>query len=82
MICLFSVTQVDFTSCAGFFAVLGIVVFITGIVTAIVLAFKYLVIGNRKHTISPEEYVYGALKIYTDIIYIFLNLLQIVGSRT
>ncbi|KAG8430617.1 hypothetical protein GDO86_020288 [Hymenochirus boettgeri] len=100
-------TKVDFTSCAGFFAVLGIVVFITGIVTAIVLAFKYiywlhmlyaaigaiaftlflafdtqLVIGNRKHTISPEEYVYGALKIYTDIIYIFLNLLQIVGSRT
>nr|AAI30077.1 LOC100101281 protein [Xenopus laevis] len=100
-------TKVDFTSCAGLFAVLGIVMFVTGIVTAIVLAFKYvywlhmlyaalgaivftlflafdtqLVLGNRKHTISPEEYVYGALKIYTDIVYIFLNLLQIVGSRT
>ncbi|XP_053327573.1 protein lifeguard 3 [Spea bombifrons] len=99
-------TRVDFTSCGGFFAVLGIVVFITGIVTAIVLAFKYvywlhmlyaaigaiaftlflaydtqLVLGNRKHTISPEEYVYGALKIYTDIVYIFTSLLQIVGSR-
>ncbi|XP_029460950.1 protein lifeguard 3 [Rhinatrema bivittatum] len=100
-------TKVDFTSCAGLFAILGIVLFIVGIVTAIVLAFKYiywlhmlyaglgavaftlflaydtqLVLGNRKHTISPEEYVYGALKIYTDIVYIFLNLLQIVGSRT
>ncbi|XP_063285330.1 protein lifeguard 3 [Pelobates fuscus] len=99
-------TRVDFTSCGGLFAVLGIVVFITGIVTAIVLAFKYvywlhmlyaaigaiaftlflaydtqLVLGNRKHTISPEEYVYGALKIYTDIVYIFTSLLQIVGSR-
>lgn len=100
-------TKVDFTSCAGLFSVLGIVLFITGIVTAIVLAFKYiywlhmlyaaigavvftlflaydtqLVIGNRKHTIHPEEYVYGAMKIYTDIVYIFINLLQIVGSRT
>lgn len=100
-------TKVDFTSCAGLFSVLGIVLFITGIVTAIVLSFKYiywlhmlyaaigavvftlflaydtqLVIGNRKHTIHPEEYVYGAMKIYTDIVYIFINLLQIVGSRT
>ncbi|XP_063789998.1 protein lifeguard 3 [Pseudophryne corroboree] len=100
-------TKVDFTSCGGLFAVLGIVLFITGIVTAIVLSFKYiywlhmlyaaigaicftlflaydtqLVIGNRKHAISPEEYIYGAMQIYTDIVYIFINLLQIVGSRT
>ncbi|KAL8183070.1 UNVERIFIED_CONTAM: Protein lifeguard 3 [Gekko kuhli] len=99
-------TKVDFTSCAGLFCVLGIVVMVTGIITAIVLSFKYvywlhmlyaaigaiaftlflaydtqLVLGNRKHTISPEEYVYGALKIYTDIIYIFTFLLQIIGSR-
>ncbi|KAJ6665584.1 hypothetical protein lerEdw1_003427 [Lerista edwardsae] len=100
------IVTVDFTSCAGLFCVLGIVVMVTGIITAIVLAFKYvywlhmlyagigavaftlflaydtqLVLGNRKHTISPEEYVYGALKIYTDIVYIFTFLLQIVGSR-
>lgn len=99
-------TKVDFTSCTGLFCVLGIVVTVTGIITAIVLSFKYiywlhmvyaaigaivftlflaydtqLVLGNRKHTISPEEYVYGALKIYTDIVYIFTFLLQIVGSR-
>lgn len=38
-----------------------------------------LVLGNRKNTISPEEYIYGALTIYTDIVYIFTFLLQIVG---
>ncbi|KAJ7396496.1 Protein lifeguard 3 [Pitangus sulphuratus] len=96
--------QVDFTSCPGLFCVLGIVVMVTGIITAIVLSFKYvpwlhmlyaaigaiaftlflaydtqLVLGNRKNTLSPEEYIYGALTIYTDIIYIFTFLLQIVG---
>ncbi|KAF2979608.1 hypothetical protein EK904_006602 [Melospiza melodia maxima] len=95
---------VDFTSCPGLFCVLGIVVMVTGIITAIVLSFKYvpwlhmlyaaigaiaftlflaydtqLVLGNRKNTLSPEEYIYGALTIYTDIIYIFTFLLQIVG---
>lgn len=34
--------QVDFTSCTGLFCVLGIVMMVTGIVTAIVLAFKYV----------------------------------------
>ncbi|NXH16266.1 LFG3 protein, partial [Bucco capensis] len=38
-----------------------------------------LVLGNRKNTMSPEEYVYGALTIYTDIVYIFTFILQIVG---
>ncbi|NWZ67946.1 LFG3 protein, partial [Acrocephalus arundinaceus] len=38
-----------------------------------------LVLGNRKNTLSPEEYIYGALTIYTDIIYIFTFILQIVG---
>ncbi|KAJ8255274.1 hypothetical protein GJAV_G00203030 [Gymnothorax javanicus] len=100
-------TKVDFTSCGGLFSVLGIVVFVTGIITAIVLSFKYipwlhmlyaaigaiaftlflayhtqLLIGNRKHSISPEEYVFGALSIYVDIIQIFLFLLQIIGAST
>lgn len=34
--------QVDFTSCTGLFCVLGIVLMVTGIVTAIVLSFKYV----------------------------------------
>lgn len=32
----------DFTSCTGLFCVLGIVMMVTGIVTAIVLSFKYV----------------------------------------
>lgn len=100
-------TKVDFTSCSGFFSILGIGLMITGIVTAIVLSFKYiywlhmvyagiaavaftlflaydtqLVLGKGKNSISPEEYIYGAMQIYTDIVQIFLSLLQIVGSRT
>ncbi|TRY82807.1 hypothetical protein DNTS_025573 [Danionella cerebrum] len=35
-------TKVDFTKYTGFFCVLGIVVFVTGIITAIVLSFKYV----------------------------------------
>ncbi|XP_057713318.1 protein lifeguard 3-like [Corythoichthys intestinalis] len=98
-------TKVDFTKCRGFFCVLGIVVFVTGIITVIVLSFKYiywlhmlyaaigaiaftlflaydtqLLIGNRKYSISPEEYVFGALSLYVDIVQIFLFLLQIFGS--
>uniref|UniRef100_A0A096M7U2 Transmembrane BAX inhibitor motif containing 1a n=1 Tax=Poecilia formosa TaxID=48698 RepID=A0A096M7U2_POEFO len=100
-------TKVDFTKCQGLFCVLGIVMFVTGIITAIVLSFKYmywlhmlyaaigavvftlflayhtqLLIGNRKHSISPEEYVFAALSIYVDIVQIFLFLLQIIGSVT
>ncbi|KAM9719591.1 protein lifeguard 3-like [Menidia menidia] len=98
-------TKVDFTKCQGLFCVLGIVMFVTGIITAIVLSFKYmlwlhmlyaamgaiaftlflayhtqLIIGNRKHSISPEEYVFAALSIYVDIVQIFIFLLQIIGS--
>ncbi|XP_067108661.1 protein lifeguard 3-like [Osmerus mordax] len=100
-------TKVDLTSCGGLFCILGIVVMVTGIITAIVLSFKYipwlhmvyasigaivytlflayhtqLLIGNRKHSISPEEYVFAALSIYVDIIQIFLFLLQIIGASS
>lgn len=40
-----------------------------------------LVLGYRKHTISPEDYITGTLQIYTDIVYIFTFVLQLVGSR-
>ncbi|XP_061548372.1 protein lifeguard 3-like [Phycodurus eques] len=39
-----------------------------------------LLIGNRELAISPEEYVYGALSLYIDIVHIFLFILQISGS--
>ncbi|XP_051997467.1 protein lifeguard 3-like [Xyrauchen texanus] len=97
-------TKVDFTKWTGFFSVLGIVVFVTGIITSIVLSIKYvpwlhmlyaaigaiaftlflayhtqLLIGNRKHSIGPEEYVFAALSLYIDIVQIFILLLQIIG---
>ncbi|KAM8850533.1 protein lifeguard 3-like [Spinachia spinachia] len=100
-------TKVDFTKCQGLFCVLGIVVFVTGIISTIVLSFKYmlwlhmlyaaigaiaftlflayhtqLLLGNRKHSISPEEYVFAALSLYVDIVQIFLFLLQIIGATT
>ncbi|KAJ8352408.1 hypothetical protein SKAU_G00238840 [Synaphobranchus kaupii] len=100
-------TKVDLTSCGGLFCILGIVVFVTGIITTIVLSFKYiywlhmlyaaigaivftlflayhtqLLLGNRKNSISPEEYVFGALSIYVDIVQIFMFLLQIIGASS
>ncbi|CAB1328404.1 unnamed protein product, partial [Coregonus sp. 'balchen'] len=100
-------TKVDFTSCGGLFSILAIVLLVTGIITAIVLSFKYvpwlhmlyaaigaviytlflayntqLLIGNRKLSIGPEEYVFGALSLYVDIVQIFIFLLQLVGAST
>uniref|UniRef100_A0A3Q3F255 Protein lifeguard 2 n=1 Tax=Labrus bergylta TaxID=56723 RepID=A0A3Q3F255_9LABR len=40
-----------------------------------------LLIGNKRYTISPEEYVFATLNIYLDIIYIFSFFLQIFGTR-
>ncbi|XP_072300172.1 protein lifeguard 3-like [Eucyclogobius newberryi] len=41
-----------------------------------------LLIGNREQAISPEEYVYGALSLYIDVVNIFLFILQISGAAT
>ncbi|XP_072117183.1 protein lifeguard 3-like isoform X1 [Mobula birostris] len=55
---------------------------IAAIVFTLFLAFDtQLILGNRRHSISPEEYVYGALRLYTDIVNIFIYLLQLFGSR-
>ncbi|KAK0146414.1 Protein lifeguard 2 [Merluccius polli] len=39
-----------------------------------------LLIGNRAMAISPEEYVYGALSLYVDIVQVFLFVLEIGGA--
>ncbi|XP_048379370.1 protein lifeguard 2-like isoform X2 [Stegostoma tigrinum] len=58
------------------YAVLGAIIF------TMFLAFDtQLLIGNRRYAISPEEYIFGALNIYLDIIYIFTFMLQIFGSN-
>ncbi|KAB0376568.1 hypothetical protein FD755_011012 [Muntiacus reevesi] len=78
-------TKVDFTSCTGLFCILGIVMMVTGLITAIMLAFKhiywqhmvYAALGAICFTLGTPS----ALQIYTDIVYIFTFVLQLVGSR-
>lgn len=38
-----------------------------------------LVLGNKQLALSPEEHVFAALTLYTDIVNIFLYLLAIIG---
>ncbi|MBN3318721.1 LFG1 protein, partial [Atractosteus spatula] len=38
-----------------------------------------LLLGNKQMALSPEEYVFAALNLYTDIINIFLYILAIIG---
>ncbi|MFT7804661.1 protein lifeguard 2-like isoform X1 [Arapaima gigas] len=58
------------------YAALGSIVF------TMFLAFDtQLLIGNRRYAMSPEEYIFAALNIYLDIIYIFSFLLQLFGSE-
>ncbi|XP_043923653.1 protein lifeguard 1 [Protopterus annectens] len=38
-----------------------------------------LILGNKKLALSPEEYIFAALNLYTDIINIFLYILAIIG---
>ncbi|XP_044143981.1 protein lifeguard 2 [Bufo gargarizans] len=57
------------------YAVLGAIVF------TMFLAFDtQMLMGSRRYTLSPEEYIFGALNIYLDIIYIFSFLLQLFGT--
>ncbi|KAM4609408.1 protein lifeguard 3 [Polymixia lowei] len=56
---------------------------IGAIVYTLFLAYNtQLLIGNRELALSPEEYIYGALCLYTDIVQIFLFILQIGGAAT
>jgi protein lifeguard len=36
--------------------------------------------GTHKYSISPEEYIFGALTLYLDIINIFIHILSIIGA--
>lgn len=50
--------KVDFTKCKGLFCVLGIVVFVTGIISAIVLSFKYVslrLLGKQQFLSWPHD---------------------------
>lgn len=38
-----------------------------------------MIIGGRKYQLSPEEYIFGAVTLYMDILNIFIYMLQIVN---
>jgi FtsH-binding integral membrane protein len=47
----------------------------------LVIDTQMIVGGSHKNQFSPEEYIFGAITLYTDIINIFLFLLQLLGSK-
>uniref|UniRef100_A0A8P4KRM9 Protein lifeguard 2 n=1 Tax=Dicentrarchus labrax TaxID=13489 RepID=A0A8P4KRM9_DICLA len=58
------------------FAALGAILF------TMFLAFDtQLLMGNKRYSINPEEYVFATLNLYLDIIYIFSFFLQIFGTK-
>ncbi|XP_076133404.1 protein lifeguard 2-like [Alosa pseudoharengus] len=58
------------------YAALGAILF------TMFLAFDtQLLMGNKRYTLSPEEYIFATLNIYTDIIYIFSFFLQLSGTE-
>ncbi|KAG7323266.1 hypothetical protein KOW79_012968 [Hemibagrus wyckioides] len=58
------------------FAALGAIVF------SMFLAFDtQLLMGKKRYSISPEEYIFATLNIYLDIVYIFSFILQFFGNR-
>ncbi|MED6266586.1 hypothetical protein CHARACLAT_003562 [Characodon lateralis] len=57
------------------YAVTGAILF------TLFLAFDtQLLLGNKRYSISPEEYVFATLSLYLDIIYLFSFLLQLMGN--
>lgn len=35
--------------------------------------------GGRKHELSPEEYIYGAMQLYCDVVNLFMIFLSLFG---
>lgn len=55
---------------------------IAALLFGLYLAFDtQMIMGGRKHELSPEEYIYGALQLYLDVVYLFMIILSLVGSR-
>lgn len=38
------------------------------------------IMGGRKHEVSPEDYIFAAIQVFLDIVYIFWMLLTLFGS--
>ena len=39
-----------------------------------------LIMGGHKYQLGPEDYIFGAMALYLDIINLFLNILRVVGA--
>jgi len=72
IICIFTYSRIMYTIYAG----LGAVVF------SIFLAVDtQLIMGGKRHEISAEDHIFAALMLYIDIVYIFMFILSLLGSR-
>ena len=40
-----------------------------------------MIMGGKKHEISPEEHMFAAVQLYVDVCYIFLAILNLGGRR-
>lgn len=38
--------------------------------------------GKHKYSLSPEEYIFGALNLYLDIVNLFIYILALVGGKS
>ncbi len=39
-----------------------------------------MIMGGRKYEMSPEDYIYGAMQLYVDVVNLFMILLSLFGS--
>lgn len=49
--------------------------------SAYLLIDTQMILGNREKRIDLDDYIWGATKLYTDVISLFLKILQILGKR-
>ncbi|KAL7065431.1 hypothetical protein AAHC03_05673 [Spirometra sp. Aus1] len=55
---------------------------IAAIIFSIYLAYDtQMVIGGRRYELSPEDYIFGALQLYVDVVQLFLSFLALFGSN-
>ncbi|CAF2562956.1 unnamed protein product [Rotaria sp. Silwood2] len=72
IVCIFTYSRMMHTIYAG----LGAVAF------SIFLAVDtQLIMGGKRHEISPEDHVFASLMLYIDVIYIFVYILSLFGYR-
>lgn len=72
IVCLISRSDIMFKVYAG----LGAVAF------SIFLAVDtQLIVGGKRHEISAEDHIFAAVMLYLDVVYIFMYILSLLGSR-